>query len=318
MRIERTKVTPALAREWLEKVPTFQRNVSAAQVNKLAKALAADLWRENGATIVFNRKDELIDGQHRLHAIVKANRSVWLIAVVGVDSTEETFTTIDDSKARNISDFFHTKNRYQVSAIARYFWGYSNEINMARRDIKPPIADVVKLSSPFLAEMEDCDRHISHAYRIVGQPSWCGFLYFYYRYILKVDVDRLDQFFIDLGDGLNLSAGSPVAAIRNRFLQMRTTERIPTAVAQAMILKALNYYLEGATKIDRVTWNPYKEPFPPFFGKPKGNQPFLVAKRGVFKVQRDEGLGPDARRRHKVNGQAIIPETQHEGDPMSL
>ncbi len=55
-------ITPEMALNWLSARPDFQRKVDEKQVRKLAHAIRKNEWRENGATIVFDEKGNLLDG----------------------------------------------------------------------------------------------------------------------------------------------------------------------------------------------------------------------------------------------------------------
>ena len=82
-------ISPALAEEWLKK-NTFNRRVSPLSVSKYASDMVSGKWTLNHQGIAFDNKGVLVDGQHRLYAIVKAGVSVdmmvtWGASRVGVD-----------------------------------------------------------------------------------------------------------------------------------------------------------------------------------------------------------------------------------------
>ena len=117
-----TTITPMLAERWLSKVPDFQRKIDAKQVRKLVIAIQRKEWRQNGATIVFNENDELIDGQHRLKAVVESGATIESLVIRGVSSGEDTFHTIGDDKPRRLVDFLHCKNAVVVGSVLRMYW----------------------------------------------------------------------------------------------------------------------------------------------------------------------------------------------------
>ena len=53
-----------------------QRNRRRDTVTAYAEDMAAGRWKENGETIKFDSEGRLIDGQHRLAAVVKANTPI--------------------------------------------------------------------------------------------------------------------------------------------------------------------------------------------------------------------------------------------------
>jgi len=69
-------ITPELARELLSRSGQPSRALSQAHIERLAAALRSGEWKYNGDTIKISENHEVLDGQHRLWAIVKANRAI--------------------------------------------------------------------------------------------------------------------------------------------------------------------------------------------------------------------------------------------------
>jgi hypothetical protein len=70
-----TDVTPALAAKWLEG-NTHNRPLKESAVNQLARDMQAGRWRLTHQGIAFDASGVLIDGQHRLWAVIIANITV--------------------------------------------------------------------------------------------------------------------------------------------------------------------------------------------------------------------------------------------------
>lgn len=103
-----TFVTPQMAEAFLNK-NTFNRPLRSGQVERYARDMAADRWLKNGATIVFMTDGTLLDGQHRLFAIIEAAcmnpnfKGVYMIIVR--DADREALSTIDTGLARSYADY---------------------------------------------------------------------------------------------------------------------------------------------------------------------------------------------------------------------
>ena len=68
-------VTPEIAERWLKK--NILNRATRRQVeNKYARDMAAGNWQLNGESIKWSSDQTLLDGQHRLRAIVKAGVTV--------------------------------------------------------------------------------------------------------------------------------------------------------------------------------------------------------------------------------------------------
>lgn len=95
-------ITPQMAREILEKNNVKNRDLRQSHVKFIARAMATGTYRTTGQTISFNTRGELVDGQHRLSAIVLANKTVRLLVVTGVSPAAQ--DGIDCTIPRNTAD----------------------------------------------------------------------------------------------------------------------------------------------------------------------------------------------------------------------
>jgi hypothetical protein len=84
MRTVMTYVTPQMASAWLAKNNEGNRNVRQADVNLLASEIASGGYEPTHQGIGFYDDGTLADGQHRLHAIVKAGVGVWINVTTGL------------------------------------------------------------------------------------------------------------------------------------------------------------------------------------------------------------------------------------------
>lgn len=97
-------LTPEAARRLLAN-NTFNRPLKQARIKALAKVITDGRWKFNGASIVCARNGSLLDGQHRCHAVIRANKAVRTVFVKGVSS--KAFDTIDQGVKRTGADIFH-------------------------------------------------------------------------------------------------------------------------------------------------------------------------------------------------------------------
>lgn len=101
-------VTPAMAAEWLER-NTRNRPISKHTVTAYARDMRAGNWLVTHQGIAFNRRDELVDGQHRLHAIIEANVTLWTLVTFGLPSGKlkhgmTVMDTVDRGRPRSVAD----------------------------------------------------------------------------------------------------------------------------------------------------------------------------------------------------------------------
>ena len=134
MKIEKILITPEMAKKLLE-MNTNNRNVNESYVYKYAREISNGTWKENtGELIKISKNNIILDGQHRLLAIVKANKSVYFHLATGMDY--DNFKVLDTGKTRNAGDIFKlagVKNYNNVSSIIQL---YNNIHNNKSKAIK--------------------------------------------------------------------------------------------------------------------------------------------------------------------------------------
>lgn len=93
-------VTPALAEEYLSK--NENRRLRASQVAFLSQTMKAGEFKATHQGVAFTKSGRLVDGQHRLHAIILSGKSVYMLVVRGLD--EDVFEVLDCGVQRTIAD----------------------------------------------------------------------------------------------------------------------------------------------------------------------------------------------------------------------
>jgi hypothetical protein len=119
-------ITPARATEWLE-ANTSNRPLSRAVVRSFAEAMRRGEWQVTHQGIAFDTTGVLVDGQHRLAAIIEADRPVEL--TVFTDVAEGSFDVLDIGKRRTAADVLAIegeKNSIMLAAMVRIVWLYRN------------------------------------------------------------------------------------------------------------------------------------------------------------------------------------------------
>lgn len=111
-------ITPEKARQMLVGNTENYRKLDEFRVKRYAADMRNRRWEANGETIKMNGAI-VIDGQHRLHAIIEAQTTVAMLVVDGVESP----LNVDTGKPRSVSDWLrHLKiqSSSAVAAAARY------------------------------------------------------------------------------------------------------------------------------------------------------------------------------------------------------
>lgn len=95
-------VDPKKAKLYMAKNHPNNRKISMDKVDAYARDIRAGNWRLTHQGIAFDEKGNLIDGQHRLCAIIKANYAIWM--EVARYQVESSMVAVDRGKARTVRD----------------------------------------------------------------------------------------------------------------------------------------------------------------------------------------------------------------------
>jgi hypothetical protein len=93
------EVTPALAAKWLGECNTHNRKLVDQHVDRLARDMKAGRWRLTHQGIAFSAQRVLLDGQHRLWAVVLSDVTVRMR--VFFNEPQESLASIDVIRARS-------------------------------------------------------------------------------------------------------------------------------------------------------------------------------------------------------------------------
>lgn len=99
--IEIETITPEIAQVWLEK-NTNNRAIRQMVVDRYADEMRSGAWKLNAETIKFSRDGTLLDGQHRLWAVVESKVTIQSFVARGISA--DALQTIDSGIARRLSD----------------------------------------------------------------------------------------------------------------------------------------------------------------------------------------------------------------------
>ena len=92
MEVQVKTITPSYARKLLNNNPS-NRLIRARAVESMARDISNGKWQLTGESIKISSDGSLIDGQHRLSAVIKADTPIQCLVCYQVDL--ESMTVID-------------------------------------------------------------------------------------------------------------------------------------------------------------------------------------------------------------------------------
>ena len=122
-------ITPEVAASFL-KHNTDNRNKRGWWVNGLANMIKRGEWIPTHQGVAFSKSGKLLDGQHRLEAIVEANIPVEMLVVTGV--RDDAYKVLDNGIKRTLADLTGISQRTAevCRVLARLAYG-GDTINSA-------------------------------------------------------------------------------------------------------------------------------------------------------------------------------------------
>lgn len=266
--VYRERITPTVAKRYLGE-NTSNRNIRENVVNKLAGALERDEWFLSNDAITFNGNGTLLNGQHRLHAIIKANKPATMLVLHGVPS--EAQSVMDTGARRNLADMLKLRGETNPNMLAgaiRQVWYFEQGLPLASNKPEPSPQQIMAALDRH-GDIRGClnSAHELVRYHIPGPPT----VYAALRYLFGlVDEQDARDFFGKLSLGSDLSADNPLFVLRRALVLSATnaSQRKPRRWYAAVMVKSWNAYRRG-DEVTAVMWRSggaSPEPFPKIDG----------------------------------------------------
>lgn len=237
--VDIVEVSPAMAKEWLSKKAEVQRKLSEPAYLRHARAMAEDRFLLSNDAIVFDTSGALINGQHRLRAIIATGRAQRFIVGRGFDP--KSFMIMDRQHFRRAAQFIERKYSNTVSGAAYY--ALSHTKGYAPKPPQHMALDPDEVMQFYWDNEEELGYaaeliHLSKAH-LLGKAAYLAFLLWYYSTQEGLGAELAEEPFQLLGSGVDLSETSPLLALRNRLLvsKMKLTADEHMAL-QAIAVKA--------------------------------------------------------------------------------
>lgn len=240
-------MTPEMARNLL-KYNKVNRRLRAYHVRRLAALMMGGRWRFNGDTIRLDKNGDLMDGQHRLNAIIDTSMTIAVVMITGVERSA--MSTIDTARLqRSFGDVLSLKggsDRYQqlvgnaISWLCRYDRGVLPQMSLPENRIE---ADEIEVKFANCPKVQDAVERCMIAKNIVS-PSMLGCVY----YILtRVNQFELADRMVDtLVDPSKVPLQDPFYLLRQWFIhQSKGSKRRHPTETFAYMFKAINYAYHG-------------------------------------------------------------------------
>lgn len=238
-------LSPTAARDILEG-NTRNRSLREDYVRKLAGAMERGEWMVNGEPIQIAENGELLNGQHRLSAIVESGMTVPMLVVRGLPPT--TRMTMDVGTRRNLSDVLALHGQVDTTNLGAMLGMLHRYRNGQRLDNSGRTAPTAAEALARLEEEPGVTTYLPFGWKVFRatrmRVSVSALLVYLFD---EVDPGEGTRFFEALCNGSAEPKGSPVRALWSilKRAQKERDYRVSTYVLNAMTIKAFNAWREG-------------------------------------------------------------------------
>jgi hypothetical protein len=255
MRHEVVTVTPALAAEWLSRPWVRQRTLARNILAKYARAMIEGRWHQPSIDpIAFTESGELLNGQHRLTALVRTG--VTLQMLVAYDVPEDLFDVIDTGRARTAAQFVRGPNARALASVARMILWYDERRLEDPKHPTPPQGSAVSFDNDELlgvlegALADTIAQSVRDAERA---RRWCGVPVSIHATVLTIarregaDSNMVDGWLYGIMEAVGLGIDDPRRRLRQRLTDSANSQHIRRSVPAVWMLtvRAFNAYMQG-------------------------------------------------------------------------
>jgi hypothetical protein len=218
-------VTPEIAEEMLVRNKR-NRRFRPGQANKYARDMQHGLWRFNGEPIQIDWNGQILNGQHRLTAVVKSRTTQKFLVVSNLPP--EAQDTMDSGAKRTPGDVLSLRGHRDgrtMASIARLALQVELSPLVARESrnwTTGEITNRIERDDYMVKIAEDVIPQVSRQVQLLLPRSVLG--YCMYR-LGQLNESSMLEFFDRLGSLANLPADSPILALNRRLTSKLNTPR---------------------------------------------------------------------------------------------
>lgn len=239
-------VTPAMANSLL-KSNIGNRTVRKNRVSNYATQMRRGQWQLTGDAIRISRTGKLLDGQHRLLAIVEADVPVETLIIEGLD--DDVFTVLDSGLGRSPSDalsFAGIGSASHIAPVVRILIGLENELNIYNTEAmslvtRQDIVDYTLANGDILRWGVNLGQKMDKAVDGI-RTSWAVAAIVG---ATATSVNDVEEFMTPIIDGVGLLSGDVRLALRNWLARQRQWHTNSTKDNIGTFIRAYNNHIAG-------------------------------------------------------------------------
>lgn len=264
-------ITPSEA-ETMLRANTGNRDPRDPAIDRLARDMQAGNWQLTGEAIKFASNGDLLDGQHRLMACVRAGVPFKTLVITGLPP--ESRENMDTQTKRTFGDYLRWAGEHNRTALAS-----AVEAGLSWDTVGRPINHGRRQNSnaermEWLRANPDIREAVTKAKSVSGTPlrAPTSIMAPFCMRATRISPIEADAFMESLKTGANLGEKDPIYRLRGWLIRAAEAKgQVRRVEVAAVVVKAWNYWLAGR-EITVLRWRSggsMKEDFP-FMETPDG------------------------------------------------
>lgn len=241
------KVTPAMAQEFLLK-NLSNRPIRKDRVANWLDQMRKGKWTVNNDGICFDWDGNLLNGQHRLTAVVQYGKPVDMLVLTGLHP--DSFANMDNGLMRAAGDALNIAgidNSNAKAAIIRFYLQFKKNIwygasSKKQRIANNEILEFAKKNEQRVEEVYIFSKKIFKTFKQIPL-RYLGALYWL---LSDISNESANEFFEKYGTGLDLKERHPVYVLRSKLLvDVNSLKKFNIEIKLYWFILAWNYYRKG-------------------------------------------------------------------------
>ena len=265
MQIEFIKelVTPSMAEKYLQS-NISNRRIKEKVVVQYANDMKNGRWKDDTAeAIKISKSGIILDGQHRLEAVKKANIPIYFLIAKGLN--DDVFDVLDTGSSRNAADVFKIQGIKHENIIPSIITTY-NSLGYGKR---MKVSAINKSTNAMLLEQYEEEEEFWQkvAIKTLGwyrnfakilPPSIIGG---FYAATYRINENNAQKFMNQLCTGVDIQ-NSVIILLRDKLMRDKLSQRkMPTNIKMALIIKSWDFFQKGK-EVKLLKFNEEQEEFP--------------------------------------------------------
>lgn len=245
-------INPARASVLLEGNDNNFRRISEKRVDTMSKDMTDGNWELNGETIKISTDGTVLDGQHRLWAIIKSGITVKMLVVRGLSCVGQ---SIDRGQSRTVAQWLShlgipsaSRVSSTVRSILSYQSGQWGKVHMNNVTITD--SETIQFAKDNLEKIQDA-LGVVRQKSFYSLPTRATVAFIASGMAMPSECETLRWFFDTLHTGIAASENDAVFHLRNRWIKQTASSKLSPFMQRVLVTEAWNRTAKGLETTNR-------------------------------------------------------------------